>query len=91
MVVPEFAEAPVIPPVIVPIVQAKVPATLDVSAIFGPVPLHILAVGVLVTIGAGYTVTVIANGVPVQDPVVEVGVTRYITDPDVILLGLVST
>jgi hypothetical protein len=58
--VPEPALAPVILPVIVPIVQAKLLATLDVNAIFGPVPLQVLAVGVLVTIGAGLTVTVIA-------------------------------
>ena len=47
------------PPVIVPIVQAKLLATLAVNAIPGPAPLQVLAVGELATIGAGFTVTVI--------------------------------
>jgi hypothetical protein len=59
MIVPEFALAPVMPPVIVPIVQEKLLGTLDVNAIFGPVPLQILAVAGLVTVGVGFTVTVI--------------------------------
>ena len=56
---PEPTLAPVIPPVIVPIVHAKLLGTLDVNAIFGPVPLQVPAVGELVTIGVGLTVTVI--------------------------------
>jgi hypothetical protein len=91
MVPPEPAVAPVMLPVIVPIVQAKLLGALDVKVIFGPVPLQVLAVGELVTIGVGLTVTVIVKGAPAQEPVVEVGVTRYITDPDDALLGLVST
>ena len=75
MVVPELAVAPVIAPVIAPIVQAKLLGALDVKVIFGPVPLQVLAVEELVTIGVGLTVTVIVKGVPVQEPVVAVGVT----------------
>jgi hypothetical protein len=59
MVDPEPALAPVMPPVIAPIIHAKLLGTLDVKVIFGPVPLHMLAVGELVTIGVGLTVTVI--------------------------------
>jgi hypothetical protein len=59
MVAPELAVAPVIAPVIAPIVQAKLLGVLDVKEIFGPVPLQVLAVGELVTIGVGLTVTVI--------------------------------
>lgn len=60
MVEPEPALAPVIPPVTVPIVHEKLLGVLDVNAILGPVPLQELAVGELVTIGVGLTVTVIA-------------------------------
>ncbi len=59
MVAPEPALAPVMPPVIAPIVQAKLLGTLDINVIFGLVPLQVLAVGELVTIGSGLTVTVI--------------------------------
>jgi hypothetical protein len=45
----------------------------------------------LVTAGVGFTATVIVNGAPAQLPVVEVGVTRYCTEPCVELLGLVNT
>jgi hypothetical protein len=56
---PDPLLAPVIPPVIVPTVQLKLPGTLDVNTIFGLVPLQVLAIGELVTIGVGRTVTVI--------------------------------
>jgi hypothetical protein len=59
IIAPELALAPVIPPVTAPIVQAKLLGALDVKVIFGPVPLQMLAVGELVTIGVGLTVTVI--------------------------------
>jgi hypothetical protein len=59
IVEPVLALAPVIPPVIVPTVQAKVPGMLDVRAIFGLVPLQAAAVGALVTMGLGRTVTII--------------------------------
>jgi hypothetical protein len=78
------------PPVIVPIVQAKVLGTLDVKVIFGPVPLQALAVGKLVTAGFGSTVTVIVKAEPTQEFAVEVGITRYGTVPAAELLGLVS-
>jgi hypothetical protein len=45
-------------PVIVPKVHTKLLGTLDVSAIFGLVPLQTLSVGALVTMGFGFTVTV---------------------------------
>ena len=73
-----------------PIVQTKLLGALDVKVIFGPVPLQMLAVGELVTIGVGLTVTVIVKGTPAQEPVVAVGVTIYCTVPAATLLGLVS-
>jgi hypothetical protein len=75
MVAPEPVLAPVMPPVIAPIVQVKLLGTLDVKVIFGPVPLQILAVAGLVTVGAGLTVTVIVYAIPAHEPAVEVGVT----------------
>ena len=58
MVEPEAAEAPVIAPVFVPNVHAKLLAALAVSAILGPVPLQVLAAVEVVTAGVGFTVTV---------------------------------
>jgi hypothetical protein len=88
---PEPALAPVIPPTTVPIVQEKLLATVAAKVILGPDPLHVVAVGELVTIGAGLTVTVMVNGAPGHEPVVEVGVTIYSTVPLNTLLGLVNT
>ena len=59
MVDPEPEDAPEIPPVIVPIVHAKPQGAEAVSAIFGLAPLQVLAVGALLTVGVGLTVTVI--------------------------------
>ena len=59
MVVPVPAEAPVIPPVIAPTVQVYKLFTLDVKTKFVLLPLHMLAVAELVTMGVGLTVTVI--------------------------------
>ena len=87
---PELALAPVMLPVIVPSVHAKLLGALDVNTIFGLVPLHMLTVAKLVTAGLGLTVTIILYAEPEHKPVVEVGVTRYSTEPDVALLGLVS-
>jgi hypothetical protein len=89
---PALATAPLIPPVIVPIVQINVLGVVAVSVIFGPVPLHVLAVGAFVIAGVGKTVTVavIVNGAPTQ-PAVEVGVTIYSTEPELTVLGLFST
>ena len=91
IVEPAPALAPVMPPVIVPIVQVNVltPGVLAVNAIFVAVPLHIVAVAGVVTTGAGLTVTVIVNGAPVQ-PNADVGVTIYCTVPGFTLLGLVN-
>jgi hypothetical protein len=90
IVVPVPGEAPVIPPVIAPIVHANEDGVPDVSAMFGLVLLQIAVVAELVTAGVGFTVTVIVNGAPAQLPVTEVGVTIYSTVPAVVLLGLVS-
>jgi hypothetical protein len=59
IVFPDPADAPVMPPVIVPIVQAKVLAELAVSEILGLVLLQVATVLELVTTGLGLTVTVI--------------------------------
>ena len=91
MVAPEPALAPVMPPVIAPTVQLKLLATEEASAIFGPDPLQVEAVGKLVTIGAGLTVTVIVKGDPAHKPATEVGVTKYSTDPEAAEPGLVKT
>ena len=75
MVAPELALEPVIPPVIVPMVHVKVLAALAVRAIFVEAPLQMLFVDAFVTTGIGFTVTVIVNGLPAQEPEEEVGVT----------------
>ena len=59
MVEPEPALAPVVPPVIVPIVHANVLAALAVRLIFVLLPLQILFVLAVVTAGIGFTVIVI--------------------------------
>lgn len=56
---PEAAEAPVIPPVIVPIVQANELGTEAVRLMLGLAPLQTVAVLEFVTSGVGLTVTVI--------------------------------
>ena len=82
--------APVIPPIIVPIVHVKLLGVLEVNVIFVLVPLHIDNAALFVTTGVGLTVTVMVNGNPTHKPVVEVGMTIYSTDPAVDLLGLVN-
>ena len=59
MELPLPAVAPVMPPVIVPTVQLKVLAMFDVKEIFVAVPPQIVAVDEDVTVGFGFTVTVI--------------------------------
>ena len=59
MVEPKPALAPVMPPVIVPMVQVKELATDAVKLMPGLVPLQMVAVLEVVTTGAGSTVTVI--------------------------------
>ena len=56
--VPEPAEAPLMLPVLVPNVQLKLLATLDVNETLGLVPLQIVALVALVSTGTGFTVTV---------------------------------
>ncbi len=69
---PDPLLAPVIPPVIVPIVQANELGVEAVNEILGPVPLHIVAVFAVVTEGVGFTVTVIGllvEGLPIAQGV----------------------
>jgi hypothetical protein len=77
IVPPDPALAPVMPPVIVPIVQANVLGALAVSEMLGLVPLQVDTVDGFVTVGRGFTVTVIVEEGPTQLPVTEVGVTIY--------------
>ena len=90
MAAPELALEPVIPPVMVPIVQLKLLATLEVKVMPVETPLQILFVDVLVTTGVGFTVTVILYGLPAHVPPVDVGVTTYSTLPVAELLGFVK-
>jgi hypothetical protein len=91
IVFPLPALAPLILPVIVPIVHANVLGAVAASGIFVAVLLQIAtAEGTPVTTGRGFTVTVITKGALAgQVPAVDVGVTRYCTVPAVALLGLV--
>ncbi len=75
IVAPELALEPVIPPVIVPIVQLKLLATPDVKDIAVDAPLQILFVEAFVTTGIGFTVTVMVDELPAQEPEEDVGVT----------------
>lgn len=77
MVLPDPALAPVMPPVTVPTVQVKLLATVAVSAIFGPVPLHVETEDAVVTAGLGFTVTVMEYTGPAHEPVTDLGVTMY--------------
>jgi hypothetical protein len=86
---PDPAEAPVIPPLTVPIVQVNVEGADEVNAMFVVPPLQMEAVFKVVTTGVGFTVKVIVVGEPAQAPPVEVGVTIYSTEPAVALPGLV--
>jgi hypothetical protein len=90
MVDPFPGLAPVIPPVIVPMVHIKVLGIEEVNVIPGAVPLQIVVVAALVITGRGLTVTVIVKGWPVHKPAVALGVTIYSTVPLVRLLGFVS-
>jgi hypothetical protein len=75
---PDAAEAPVIPPLIAPMVHEKFAGVVDTSEIFGLVALQIVAVAALVITGLGLTVTVIVYGVGgSQLPVTDVGVIMY--------------
>ena len=77
IVEPELDDAPVILPVIVPMVHVKLLAILDDNVILEPKPLQMIEVAALVTTGEGLTETVIVKTDPIQLPVIEVGVTRY--------------
>ena len=43
------------------------------------------------SIGSGFTVTLIVNDGPIHDPLIEIGVITYSTVPDDELLGFVNT
>ena len=58
IVEPELALAPVILPVIVPMVHANELGAVDVKLMPAPLPLQVMAVDALVTAGVGLTVTV---------------------------------
>ena len=90
MVAPEPELAPVILPVLLPMVQLNLLGTLEDNEIFRLLPLHVVAVAVLVTNGIGFTVTVIVKVAPTQVFAVEVGITRYCIEPAVVLLGFVN-
>ena len=77
IVAPEPELAPVILPVLLPTVQLKLLGTVEDNEILGLLPLQVVAVAVLLTIGIGFTVTVIENVFPTQLPILEVGVTIY--------------
>jgi hypothetical protein len=77
MVAPLPPVAPVMLPLIFPTVQLNVLAVVAARVMFGLVLLQTDSVAGLVTTGLGFTVTVIVNGAPAQDPVVDVGVTIY--------------
>jgi len=90
MIVPVPALAPETPEV-APTVQLKLlPATDEVNAILGELPVQTAVVLAVVTTGVGFTVTVMVYGAPVHEPPVAVGVTRYCTVPAVELPGLVN-
>lgn len=72
---PKAEEAPVMLPVLVPKVHAKLLGAVAAKLMLGLVLLQVLSVVELVTAGVGFTVTVILVAEPVQEPVLEVGVT----------------
>ena len=91
IVPPELELEPVIAPVIPPIVQLYVLATLEVKVIPVELPLQILFVEAFVIAGVGFTLTVIVYVLPVHKPPVETGVIKYSTVPTTELLGFVNT
>lgn len=74
MVAPDPELAPLMLPVLVPKVHANVLGVVAVRPMFGPKPLHILAVVAVVTAGRGSTATVMFELKPTQDAAMEVGV-----------------
>ncbi len=71
-------------------VQVKLPGALEVKLILLEAPLQMVLVAAVVTAGVGLIFTVIVEEAPVHEPLVEVGVTAYSTEPAVALLGLVN-
>ena len=74
---PELATAPLMLPVLVPNVQLKLLAAVADNAIFGLVPLQMVTAEALSKAGTGFTVTVIVEAAPAQEPDMDVGVIRY--------------
>ena len=81
MVLPEPPLAPVIPPVTVPIVHTNVLGAVAVKPIAVDVPLQILAVFVVVTIGMG--LMVIATGPPLVKAELRKQLFASVTDTNV--------
>ena len=75
--VPEPGKAPVILPVIVPMVQLKLDGVLEVNVRLVFAPEQIRREALFVISGRGFTVTVMVNAEPVQLPVAETGVIMY--------------
>ena len=75
---PVLAVCPVIPPVLVPSVQAKVLGMEAVSGVVVKELLHTLSVTIEVSAGFGFTVTITAFGGPthVGAPDIVVGIAR---------------
>lgn len=88
--IPDPEPAPEIFPVMVPIVHWKLLVTAEARTIPVLSPLQIAFVEAVLTTGNGLTVTVIVKGCPLQEPVVEAGVTIYCTVPAVELDGSIS-
>ena len=54
-------------------------------------PLQMVAVFALLTVTGGITVTVTTCGVPTQDPLVDVGVTVYVTVSILVVLLVIAS
>ena len=81
-----LADAPVIPPVTVPIVQVKVLGWLDVSAILLLVLLQMVFVALFVTTGVGLTEMVKVLAVPVEPVQFVEGVTVIVSITTLLVL-----
>lgn len=63
-------------PLMVPTVQEKALGAEESKEILVLVPLHIVAVLAVVTVGAGLTVTLIVEAVPEHTLAIDIGVTK---------------
>jgi hypothetical protein len=88
IVAPDPAEAPVIPPVIVPIVQEKLLGILEVRLILVAIPLQVCDVAEVVILGIAFTVAVVVDAGLVHP--FKVTVTEYTPDAAVVALAIVG-